>query len=83
MRKVAPSFDLDRIGDRYNDPDTQWKYEVWLDAVKLTKARADIALAEMTKRCDGWRQLTYKHEQTICDLKYEIVNLKHELGMSG
>ena len=31
--------------------------------------------AELESRCNSWRQLCYKHEETICDLKYKIVML--------
>ena len=31
---------------------------------------------ELESRCNSWRQLCYKHEQTICDLKYQIVCLE-------
>lgn len=34
---------------------------------------------ELENRCNGWRQLCYKHEQTICDLKYEVVMLNEEI----
>lgn len=33
-------------------------------------------LDEMTLRCDAWRQLCYKHERTIIELKYDLVCAK-------
>ena len=35
MRRVAPGVNLEMIGDRYNDLDTQWKFELWLDRAAL------------------------------------------------
>jgi len=35
MRRVAPGVNLEMIGDKYNDLDTQWKFELWLDRAAL------------------------------------------------
>lgn len=35
MRRVAPGVNLEMIGDRYNELDTQWKFELWLDRAAL------------------------------------------------
>jgi len=39
--------------------------------------------AELESRCNSWRQLCYKHEQTICDLKYQIVMLEAGVNSKG
>lgn len=35
MRRVAPGVNLEMIGDRYNELDTQWKFELWLDRAAI------------------------------------------------
>lgn len=44
------------------------------DAEKSMKATARMQRDEQTQRANDWRKVAHKSEQTIIDLKYQLVN---------
>src|SRR5690554_5144506 len=54
MRRVAPGVNLEMIGDRYNDLDTQWKFELWLDRAALAAQHDASGLVRALEKIANW-----------------------------